>query len=959
MSEISSRIISKKIQPTGFAMFSVWLLIILVPLLFMLVAANLFVEEYADYMHAEVIQKAYRRLELFRERLIPDSYLERRVDQLVNLMASSGSPEELKFQIDKILGATSLFCAFFDADVTSVKTASTIPEDIKGRHMPPAVLLRRVLQSVINRPIPTTEEEIDIFERDKFRDAAQMQQFFAAMTHINVETNKISKNFSVQLGGEIYLILIKFAKPVADVAGALILVRGCEIPAKLLIDDAQDFFEDCRVIGIDYDLKNALADKGKFISGVNIDEGQLRVLMPPDQLFTRHYLHRGGIMIAEDRQYIPWLKFEYDFAKDRQELTEYAALFRLAILIIILVSGVWLLHAYLFGLNFDSGFRFKILVVIIAASAFPFSAFAATLYVHQHYAQFVSRLNLLQHLEGRFSKYNDALLQYQARLETISTAVTAEAFKGVDLSSKQQVRQVVKSLLQSLPATKLSLFTLDGRVVESEFSRVSKVKADSSADFIMNFLAQNVLRAVRHDPDVDGVDYDKMHTFSLAGNEVRSSSLNQILIVAGKMLFIQNEFIPQWIAMQPVATGASKSSTAEAILLTTFEPGPILKEFFANAEVQELVSDEEFGNYQISYSYIPNEETGARRVWGGFGDMATASESFVDEINETISLAGEVLLPGREYFIKRLNRVFPHTILARIKQVSSDGIEGLNIVQILLAGFAYLLLVFAFADQLFRKMFFVPALAMAESAAKVARGEENWNLELKTGDEFSELNQNFIKMIQGLQQRNLLKDYVAAEAITEASSHGKLSPGGETRQVTVLFISFTEPADFTGEPEAEEMISRLNYFIGVADEEARTFMGVIDKIIENSIMLVFRAESDTDSSHAPNALHAASRIANRMRLAGFGINAGIASGNVISGRIGSYKGMLDYTVIGDTVNLAARLRLEAKNSSSGIIISGATMRLLRGCARVSFLRRCRLKGKAREYNIYEFSEFRQ
>lgn len=959
MSEFSTRIISRKIQPSWLAMFTVWMLTILLPLVFMLIAGDLFIDEYADYMNAEVIQKAYKRLEHFRHQLTPVRYLESRIAPLVNLAVKPGQPEELKLQIDRTLGVTSTFCAFFAADVGSVKTASKIPEDIRGRHMPPAVLLRRVLRSIINRPVPATEDELNIFERDKFRDAAQMQQFFAAMTHINVEVNKVSKNFSVQLGGEIYLSLIKFAKPVAGAAGALILVRGREISTQLLIDHAQGKFEGCRVIGVDFDIKKALANSGKFISGLNIDEDQLSILMPPDQLFARHFLHGGGIQIAEERQHMPWLKFEYDLAKDRQQLTEYAALLRLAAMIIIAVSGVWLLHAHLFGMNFDSGFRFKILAVIIVASAFPFSAFAASLYMHQHHAQFTSGLNLLQHVEGRFARHDDALLQYQTRLEALSTTLTADAFKNVDLSSEQQTRQAVKSLLKNLPATKLALFSLEGRVVESEFSRVSKMKADSSTDFIMNFLAQNVLRAVRHDPEVDGAIYDPMYHLSVAGNEVSSNSLNQILVVAGKMLFIQNEFVPQWIVMQPVVTGASKSSAAEAILLITFEPGPILKDFFAQIDAQRLIIDEEFDNYQINYSYIPNEETGARRVWGGFGDMASASVSFIDEISETISLASDILRPGREHYIKRLNRAFPHTILARIKQVRSGGIEGLSIVQILLAGFAYLLLVFAFADQLFRKMFFVPALAMAESAAKVARGEESWNLELTTGDEFSELNQNFIKMVQGLQQRNLLKDYVAAEAITEASSHGKLSPGGETRQVTVLFISFAELADPASEPEAEEMISRLNRFISIADEESRAFAGAIDKIIENTIMLVFRAESDTDTTHAQNALRAASQIVERMSLAGFGVSAGIASGKVISGRIGSYKGKLDYTVIGDTVNLAARLKLEAKDSSSGIIISGATMRLLRGCARVSFLRRCRLKGKAREYNIYEFSEFRQ
>ena len=125
-------------------------------------------------------------------------------------------------------------------------------------------------------------------------------------------------------------------------------------------------------------------------------------------------------------------------------------------------------------------------------------------------------------------------------------------------------------------------------------------------------------------------------------------------------------------------------------------------------------------------------------------------------------------------------------------------------------------------------------------------------------------------------------------------------------------------------------------------------------------MLVFR-ENDADAeSHALRAARTAISLADAVRAEQIsGICAGIASGTVISGKIGSYQGKLDYTVIGSPVNLAARLKSEAVDSNTGIIISGSTMRLLKGKGRVQFLRRCSLKGKAREYNIYELCELRQ
>jgi class 3 adenylate cyclase len=82
---------------------------------------------------------------------------------------------------------------------------------------------------------------------------------------------------------------------------------------------------------------------------------------------------------------------------------------------------------------------------------------------------------------------------------------------------------------------------------------------------------------------------------------------------------------------------------------------------------------------------------------------------------------------------------------------------------------------------------------------------------------------------------------------------------------------------------------------------------------------------------------------------------GIASGKVISGKIGSYSGKLDFTVIGNPVNLASRFKTESKKGTeqTGIIISGTTVGLSKGKAKVKYLRRVAIKGKSRMYNIYE------
>ena len=135
--------------------------------------------------------------------------------------------------------------------------------------------------------------------------------------------------------------------------------------------------------------------------------------------------------------------------------------------------------------------------------------------------------------------------------------------------------------------------------------------------------------------------------------------------------------------------------------------------------------------------------------------------------------------------------------------------------------------------------------------------------------------------------------------------------------------------------------------------------GSIDKILNQTLMLVFRESPAEIGTHALKAAQTVLELAEATKKQlGTGVYAGISSGTVISGKIGSYQGKLDFTVIGNPVNLAARLKSEAADSNTGIIISGATMRLLKGKGRVNFLRRSSLKGKAREYNIYELCDLR-
>jgi adenylate cyclase len=296
--------------------------------------------------------------------------------------------------------------------------------------------------------------------------------------------------------------------------------------------------------------------------------------------------------------------------------------------------------------------------------------------------------------------------------------------------------------------------------------------------------------------------------------------------------------------------------------------------------------------------------------------------------------------------------------MARPRQVISALNSSLLIG---LGSLLYLFLLLFLAGKLLDLIFVAPVIALAGCAEHIARGGDSWPLELSTGDELEELNKSFAGLVTGLQQRNMLKDYVSEDAYSDltAAETRNLAPGGEYRECTVIFAAVKDVAGITDSSSPQQIVEFLNHFTTIGDRIVKANRGSIDKIINQTLMLVFRENADDEVSHALRAARAAVELAAAVKAVGYtGLYAGIASGTVISGKIGSYQGKLDFTVIGNPVNLAARLKSEAADSTTGIIISGSTMRLLKGAGRVNFLRRCSLKGKAREYNIYELIDLR-
>ena len=247
---------------------------------------------------------------------------------------------------------------------------------------------------------------------------------------------------------------------------------------------------------------------------------------------------------------------------------------------------------------------------------------------------------------------------------------------------------------------------------------------------------------------------------------------------------------------------------------------------------------------------------------------------------------------------------------------------------------------------------------MAAGAREIATGNYDHRVELRQKDEIGLLGDSFNQMSAGLAERDRVRDLlgkVVSPAIASELLRKKVTLGGEQREVTVLF---SDLRDFTSMSEAagpEEMLHILNHYFTRMAAIVEKHGGVVDKYVGDALMALFGAPvaSADDADHAicaalemTEALGELNREWKLRGLSAIGVGIGINTDVVVAGNMGSEK-RLNYTVIGDGVNLASRLEQLTKmpEYAARIIVSRATLAKAKGQYRTRRLGEVAVKGK--------------
>ncbi|MCP5500684.1 MAG: adenylate/guanylate cyclase domain-containing protein [Leptospiraceae bacterium] len=350
------------------------------------------------------------------------------------------------------------------------------------------------------------------------------------------------------------------------------------------------------------------------------------------------------------------------------------------------------------------------------------------------------------------------------------------------------------------------------------------------------------------------------------------------------------------------------------------------KNLYSSPVVKQSLSETK-GTYETGQiRYLDTEQTGY--FIGSYNKTGFASSVVVSDISE--------------------NKAFEEVY----------NIQRRNIfIMVITLGVAFSI-IYNFANNLIK-----PLLALVKATKRIQKGEFEISLTPTTRDELGLLTNSFTEMGKGLSEREKVKDALTRfvnREVAEMALHGEIKLGGERKNCVIFFSDIRSFTAISEKMEPEAVIEFLNEYMTAMVSCINETGGTVDKYIGDAIMATWGVPI-SKGNDVENAL--TGTLMMRKALIKFNrgrgsedkpiirIGCGLNYGPVVAGQMGSSE-KLQYTVIGDAVNLASRVEPLNKPFGTDILITEDLYNIVKDIYRVEKMSSIKVKGKSEPQSVY-------
>jgi adenylate cyclase len=269
-----------------------------------------------------------------------------------------------------------------------------------------------------------------------------------------------------------------------------------------------------------------------------------------------------------------------------------------------------------------------------------------------------------------------------------------------------------------------------------------------------------------------------------------------------------------------------------------------------------------------------------------------------------------------------------------------------------------ILVVFVYANSLTN-----PILNLVEATKKIEEGQFRIDIKPAARDEVGLLTNSFVKMGKGLEEREKVKDALGRfvnKEVAEMVLNGELKLGGEKKNCAIFFSDIRSFTAISEKLDPQEVVEFLNAYMTEMVRCVNETHGTVDKFIGDAVMATWGA-AFSRGNDAENAVNGALMMRKALLKFNEGrggdkkpiikIGCGLNYGPVVAGQIGSSDKM-EYTVIGDAVNLASRVETLNKPFGTDILISEDLYMIVKDIFKVEKMKAIKVKGKSEPQTIF-------